>query len=85
MTQESLVSMRMREQPTRDSEVSMIDIDRLIPIRDAFSMIGLGNTKGYGEIAEGRLRVVRNGRRTFVRASEVQRYIDALSASQSAA
>lgn len=54
-------------------------IDRLIPIREAFALMGLRVTRGYAELAAGRFRAVRNGRRTFVRASEVQRYIDALS------
>ena len=52
--------------------------DYLIPIREAFGSAGLRPTKGYAEIAKGRLAVVRNGRRTFVKASEIQRYIDAL-------
>ncbi|QLP96440.1 MAG: hypothetical protein HZY79_02155 [Rhodoblastus sp.] len=53
-------------------------IDRLIPVREAFAIIGWGVTKGYAEIAAGRLVVVKNGRNTFVRASETQRYISAL-------
>jgi hypothetical protein len=56
----------------------MTAIDRLYPIREAFTLAGLRLTKGYSEIAAGRLFVVRNGRRTFVKASELQRYIDAL-------
>jgi hypothetical protein len=56
-------------------------IDRLYPIRDAFTLAGLRLTRGYQEVAAGRLAIVRNGRRSFVRASEIQRYIDALSAS----
>lgn len=52
--------------------------DRLLPIREGFSLIGLRPTRGYSEIAAGRLKVIRNGRRTFVKASEIQRYIDAL-------
>ena len=43
-------------------------------------LAGLRTTRGYQEIAAGRLKIVRNGRRTFVRASELQRYIDALTA-----
>jgi hypothetical protein len=54
-------------------------IDRLYPLREAFLLAGLRQTRGYQEIAAGRLAVVRNGRRTFVRASELQRYIDSLS------
>jgi hypothetical protein len=63
--------MRIREEP-------MTIIDRLYPIREAFTLAGLRSTKGYAEVSAGRLAVVRNGRRTFVRASEIQRYIDAL-------
>lgn len=58
----------------------MADIDRLYPIREAFTLAGLRLTRGYQEIAAGRLKIVRNGRRSFIRASEIQRYIDALSA-----
>jgi hypothetical protein len=54
--------------------------DRLFPVRDAFTLAGLRTTRGYSEIAAGRLRVVKNGRRTFVRASEIERYISALEA-----
>ncbi len=56
----------------------MIDIDRLIPLIEAFELAGMRRTKGYAEVATGRLAVVRNGRRSFVRASELRRYIDAL-------
>lgn len=59
----------------------MTNIDRLYPIREAFQLAGLRLTRGYQEVAAGKLRVVRNGRRTFVRASVIQSYIDGLSAS----
>jgi hypothetical protein len=55
-------------------------VDRLYPIREAFPLAGLRPTRGYAEIAAGRLKVVRNGRRTYVRASEIERYISALEA-----
>ncbi len=55
-----------------------VSIDRHYPLREALGLIGLRTTKAYEEIAAGRLRVVRNGRRTFVRASEIERYIDSL-------
>lgn len=55
-------------------------IDCLFSAAEARRMAGLGTTKFYEEIASGRLSIVKNGRRTFVRASELQRYIDALSA-----
>ncbi len=56
-------------------------VDPLIPFRDALPMIGARLTKGYAEVAAGRLTIVRNGRRTFIRASEVERYIRSLEAS----
>ena len=55
-------------------------IERLFPFLQAIEMAGMRSTKAYQEVAAGRLAVVRNGRRTFVRASELARYIDALSA-----
>ncbi len=58
----------------------MQDIDRLIPVADAFDMAGMKRTKGYAEVNAGRIAIVRNGRRTFVRASELRRYLDALDA-----
>jgi len=58
----------------------MTVIDPLIPFADAIGMAGMKTTKGYSEVANGRLAIVKNGRRTFVRASELARYIDALSA-----
>jgi hypothetical protein len=57
----------------------MNSIDRLFPIREAFALAGLRLTRGYQEVAAGRLKIIRNGKRSFIRASEVQRYIDALS------
>ena len=62
----------------------MTTIDRLYPIREAFTLAGLRLTKGYAEIAAGHLAVIRNGRRTFIRASEIQRYIDALGSTPNA-
>lgn len=55
-------------------------VDPLIPVRSAFAMAGIGASKGYEEIRSGRLKPVRNGSRSFIRASEVRRYIDALQA-----
>ncbi|MGW9331579.1 hypothetical protein [Bosea sp. NPDC055594] len=56
-------------------------VDPLIPIREAFGLAGLRTTKGYDEIKAGRLKPVRNGPRTFIRASEIRRYIDAIETS----
>jgi hypothetical protein len=60
------------------TDIQANTIDSLIPLREAARMTGMRTTKAYAEIAAGRLAVIRNGRRTFVKASEVQRYIDAL-------
>lgn len=59
-------------------ETNMLEVDRLVPILEGFAAIGVRRTKGYKEIAAGRLSVVRNGSRTFVRVSELRRYIDSL-------
>ena len=58
----------------------MYEIDNLVPLREAIVMAGMRTTKAYQEIAAGRLKVCRNGRRTFIRASELQRYINSLCA-----
>jgi hypothetical protein len=58
--------------------VHLSQLDHLIPLRDAMTLAGMRTTKTYQEIAAGRLAVVRNGRRTFIRATELQRFIDAL-------
>lgn len=60
----------------------MSEIDRLIPLREAIQLAGMRTTKAYQQIAKGRLAIVRNGRRTFVKASEVRRYIEDLPSSQ---
>lgn len=59
---------------------NLVPVDPLIPFRDALPMLGARLTKGYAEVKAGRLSIIRNGRRTFVRASEVQRYIASLEA-----
>lgn len=52
--------------------------ERLIPAKEAFAILGMGISKGYGEVRAGKLKLTRNGRRTYVKASEVNRYIAAL-------
>lgn len=58
-------------------------IDSLIPFSRAIEMAGMRSTKAYEELKAGRLAIVKNGRRTFIRASELQRYIDSLTAQTS--
>lgn len=57
----------------------MNSIDRLIPFSQAIAMAGMKSTKGYSEVSAGRLAIVKNGNRTFVRESEIRRYIEELS------
>ncbi|HEV2508615.1 hypothetical protein [Bosea sp. (in: a-proteobacteria)] len=54
------------------------EVDPLVPFRKGVGLAGMRTTKGYDEVRAGRLNVVRNGNRTFIRASEIKRYIDAL-------
>ncbi|MCA3647469.1 MAG: hypothetical protein IOC54_01660 [Methylobacterium sp.] len=56
----------------------MNSIDRLIPFSQAIAMAGMKSTKGYDEVRAGRLAIVKNGNRTFVRESEIRRYIEEL-------
>ncbi len=56
----------------------MTNIDRLIPFKEAIGLAGMKTTRAYQEVQAGRLAIVRNGRRSFIRASELRRYIDQL-------
>ena len=56
----------------------MNNIDNLIPFAEAIELAGMKTTRAYEEVKAGHLAIVKNGRRTFVRASEIQRYIDQL-------
>lgn len=56
----------------------MKQIDRLVPFSEAISMAGMKSTKAYEEVKAGRLAIVKNGRRTFIRESEIRRYIESL-------
>lgn len=56
----------------------MNSIDKLIPFAEAIEMAGMKSTKAYDEVAAGRLAIVKNGRRSFIRESELRRFIDAL-------
>ena len=56
----------------------MMKIDRLHPFLEGIELMGLKTTRAYEEVKAGRLAVVKNGRRTFIRAREIQRYIDHL-------
>ena len=63
-----------------EASCHMITVDPLRPYVQAIEMAGMRTTTAYEEVKAGRLAIIKNGRRTFVRASELQRYIDSLSA-----
>jgi hypothetical protein len=50
--------------------------DCLVPLSAALSRLGVGRTKGYQIIANGELHACKIGGRTFVRASEIARFIE---------
>ncbi len=56
----------------------MSSIDRLIPFTEAIGLAGMKKTRAYEEVKAGRLVVIKNGRNTFIKASEIQRFIDHL-------
>lgn len=49
--------------------------DRLLSIDETASMLGLGRSALYAEIAAGRLRTLRIGRRRLVSAGAISQYI----------
>ncbi len=51
----------------------------LNPIKKSRHLLGdLGNSKFYEEVAAGRLKLVKIGRRSFVTTDELRRYVAAL-------
>ncbi|MHA6509523.1 excisionase family DNA-binding protein [Tessaracoccus sp. Y1736] len=47
-------------------------------LTDSFNRLGIGRSKGYEEIAAGRLRVIKIGRRSLIAETELQRYVASL-------
>ncbi len=47
-------------------------------IREFCSIVGVGRSRAYREIAAGRLKVLKCGKRTLVRATEVEAWLDRL-------
>lgn len=48
-------------------------------VPDARRLLGdLGHTKFYELVAEGRIRIVKIGRRSYVAHTELERYVDSL-------
>jgi hypothetical protein len=57
----------------------LFSADRLAyPLREFCRLAGIGITTGYAQIRSGRLRVVRCGRRTLVRAQDAAAWLAAL-------
>ena len=50
--------------------------DRLLPIPDAADALGIGRSMLYEEIARGRIRTVKVGRRRLVPSGAVREYIE---------
>jgi hypothetical protein len=50
----------------------------LTPAQRAFASIGVGNTKGYEPIAEGKLAARKLGSRTMIEAESVRGYVSSL-------
>ena len=47
-------------------------------ISEACQRVGIGRTRLYGEIKEGRLRVRKCGRRTIIRVEDLDAWLDSL-------
>ena len=59
----------------REAEARVRAPDRLLAIDEAAATLGLGRTSTYGEIAAGRLRSIKVGRRRLVPAGSIAEYI----------
>lgn len=44
-------------------------------IDEAFKLLGLARSEGYRRVKEGRLRSQKDGRRSYVTADEIDRYV----------
>lgn len=44
-------------------------------LTEAFSLLGLSRSMGYVRIAAGELQAVKDGRRSFITAEEIDRYV----------
>lgn len=46
------------------------------PVTEARGLLGLGHTIFYARVKEGKLRLQKDGKRSFVTAAELARYIE---------
>lgn len=53
----------------------MIHTKPRYPIPEAFSLLGLPRSSGYERVAKGLIRVQKDGRRSYVTAEEMDRYV----------
>jgi excisionase family DNA binding protein len=53
-------------------------------VKEALDLMPLGRTRLYREIADGRIKVLRSGRRVMIRREELVRYLDRLEAESAA-
>lgn len=59
---------------SRDHEIQKITLS----IPEFCAAVGIGRSRAYEEIKEGRLRVLKCGRRTLIAKEAVQRWLDRL-------
>jgi excisionase family DNA binding protein len=52
--------------------------DKIFTIQEASNFLRLGRSRLYELLAEGQIRAVRIGRRTVIRSSDLQRFLQAL-------
>lgn len=57
-------------------------IDKLYSVKEAKALIGAQHTKFYALVAAGKIAIVKNGGRSFVRESEIKRFLDNLPAGE---
>jgi excisionase family DNA binding protein len=62
-----------------------MDIDQLIGVDDACKLLSIKRSNFYKMVRDGKLAAKKQGLKTFVRASELNRYIDTLPAMKAAA
>lgn len=67
----------LREELRTEAEDGPRTPDRLLSIDDAADALGIGRTRAYREIRDGRLRTVTIGRRRLVPSSAVAEFIGA--------
>jgi hypothetical protein len=52
------------------------------PLTEGFALLGLPRSSGYERIRQGKLKPQKDGRRIYLTAKEIDRYVDQQSATQ---